>query len=130
MPVEPIDLYISVNTTSNIDKEGLDELAQELSRDLRELDSVQSVEPVRVSKTPERAKGPSIDIGTILIKIAEFGGLSAFVTVLATWLTRDKSRTLKLQLGENVIELTGLSKSEQAELVQWFRTQTGLRLDS
>ncbi len=130
MTTNLISFHITVNSTSDIDKEDLAELSRELYEELNEVDSIISVEPIRGNELPKGAKGPSIDFATLLIKIAEFGGITALITVLGTWLGRDKSRTLKLQIGDKSLELTGLSAVEQQELTQWFQTQAGLRLES
>ena len=130
MTTNLISFYITVNSTSDIDKEDLAELSRELYEELNEVDNITSVEPIRGNEPPKGAKGPYIDFATFLIKIAEFGGITALITVLGTWLGRDKSRTLKLQIGDKSLELTGLSAVEQQELTQWFQTQAGLRLES
>ena len=129
MPQETTDLFISVGVGPNAGSEELDELARQLSDELAELDLV-SVEMARVDRLPEGAKGGPITIGTVLLKIAEAGGISSLITVLGSWLSRDERRTVILQIGENKLEVTGISELEQANLIQWFQTQTGLRLEA
>jgi|GEM_PF-3480500 len=128
MTSELVNLYVSVNSTSDIDNEDIDEMARDLMQELIDLDGIGSVDLV-AQKSPEGAKGPGIDFGTVLVKIVEVGGISTLITVLGTWLSRDRSRTLKLQIDDKSLEITGISKTEQADLIQWFKIQTGIRLD-
>jgi len=121
--------YISIGSSSHIDKEDIERLTRELIGELSDLDGVVSIQPMQSEELPEGAKGFPIDFGTILVKLAELGGITGVVTILSSWLSRDKSRTLKLQIGEKSLELTGLSKAEQQDLVRWFQTQSALHLD-
>lgn len=122
MGKESVDLYVSVKAGSDADKEELDQLARELAKDLNELDNVESVEPVQAEDLPEGARGLLLDFGTVLVKLAEAGGISGLLTVLGSWLSRDESRSLELQLGDKTLAVAGLSKTEQQELIQWFKT--------
>jgi hypothetical protein len=127
MTSKSIDLYVQVGGGPDADKQDLDELARLLTEELSQLDDVESVEPVREGELPEDAKGVPAAVGTVLVKLAETAGVSALINVIGSWLSRDKSRTLKLQLGESALELTGLSGTEQQELVEWFKTQAGMK---
>lgn len=129
MAPKSIDLYVQVGGGSDADQDDLVELAQLLTEELNELDNVESVEPVPEEELPARAKGIPVAVGTLLVKLAETASVASLISVLGGWLARDKRRTLKLQLGDAALELTGLSQSEQQELIQWFQGQTGLRVD-
>jgi hypothetical protein len=124
-----MNFLITVGAGADADSQELDELALQLCDELTELDIV-SAELARGSKLPEGAKGDPTTVGTILIKIAEVGGIAGLTTLLGSWLSRDERRTLTLQLGENKLEITGISEAEQAKLIQWFQMQTGLRLEA
>lgn len=130
MEANCFNFYLSVGSTVNIDDEDREILARELMQDLNELDYIVSVEIASSGKPPDGAKGFSIDFETLIVKMAETGGVSTLITTLGSWLLRDKSRTLKLQINDKSLEVTGLSKAEQADLIQWFKVQTGLQLDS
>lgn len=126
-----IALYVSVGGGPEADREDLDELARGLARELREVDCVESVEPAAGDRPPEGAKGLSVAaVGTLLLKLAEVGGVSALTGALGAWLSRDKSRTLNLHLGDSSLEVTGLSQEEQQDLVRWFQSQAGLSLEA
>jgi hypothetical protein len=126
MTNKSIDLYVQVGGGPDADKQDLEELARLLTEELNQLDNVESAEPVREGELPEDAKGVPVAVGTVLVKLAETAGVTALINVIGSWLSRDKSRTLKLQLGESALELTGLSGVEQRELVEWFKTQAGV----
>ena len=130
MSKETIDLYVSVKAGTDADEEELDQLARELAKDLDELDSIESVEPVQAENLPDGAKGFPVILGTVLVKLAEVGGISALITVLGSWLSRDKSRSLELKLGNKKLAVTGLSQDEQKELIRWFKTQTNAESNS
>ncbi len=125
-----IELYISVDSNMEVDEEYIEELTRNLAADLNELDSLESIDRIEVKKAEEGAKGLSLSMGTLLIKIAEAGGISALISTLRLWLSRDRNRTLRLQLGDNSLEVSGLSDIEQKDLIKWFQTQAGLQLDS
>ncbi|GAB4528281.1 MAG: hypothetical protein Kow0063_04340 [Anaerolineae bacterium] len=129
MASKTIDLYLQVGGGPGADEEDLEELAQHLTDELNELDGIEAVERVQEGKLPEDAKGLLIPAGTLLIKFAETAGVTALINVLGSWLSSDRSRTLKLKLGDATLELTGLSKPEQQELIDWFQGQAGIRLD-
>lgn len=122
-------LFISVRAGADADHEELDELARQLSDELAELDTL-STELPRGDALPEGAKGDPITIGSILVMIAEAGGITSLITVLGSWLSRDEQRSVNLQIGDNKIEVTGISEAEQTELIRWFQMQTGLQLDA
>jgi hypothetical protein len=129
MSLNATDLFITVNSGTDSDSEELDELTRQLLDELAELHLL-LVELARGGKLPEGAKGEPIGVGTILVKIAEAGGITGLVSVLGSWLSRDKRRALKLQIGDNKLEVTGITRGEQARLIKWFQIQTGLRLEA
>lgn len=125
-----LELRITVNPGPNTDMQDAHKLVQELEKDLRHVESVTSLEPVYVENENAGQKGVSVDFSALLVKLAEGTGLAALITVLGQWLGRDRRRSLKLQIGDSSLELTGLSPGEQQELVRWFQTQTGMRFDA
>jgi hypothetical protein len=129
MPQETIELFIFVYAGPTADGEERDELTHQLVNELDELDRA-SVEAKQADSMPEGAKGIPAGAGTILVKMAEVGGITGLITILTSWLSRDERRTMILQIGENKLEVKGISKAEQAKLIQWFQTQTGLRIST
>ncbi len=122
-------LFLSVKITAQVAPEETDELARQLCYELNELDKL-SAELAQDSNLPQGAKGLPVDIGTVLVKVAEVGGITGLLAILGSWLSRDERRTIVLQIGNNKLEVTGISKEEQANLIRWFQTQSGLRLEA
>ena len=129
MSLKATDLFITVSAGTDSDSEELDELARQLLDELVEWDLL-SAELARGGKLPEGVKGEPIEVGTLLVKIAEAGGITGLVSILGSWLSRDKRRALTLQIEDNKLEVTGITKEEQARLIKWFQIQTGLRLEA
>jgi hypothetical protein len=112
-----------------MDPEEIEATTYPLAEALRQVDGVLSVETRAGGSLPPGAMGTPGEVGALLVQVLESLSLTGLVGVLAAWLGRDRSRTLKIQLGDQQIELTGLSRQEQHELVDWFRTQAGMRFE-
>ena len=122
-------LLFSIKVLGDEDPEEIDELTRQLADELDELDAL-STEFAQSSELPPGAMGLSVDIGTLLLTLVEAGGVTTLFTVLGSWLSRDKRRKIEIQIGDNKLVLTDISKDEQTEFIKWFQTQSGLRLDT
>lgn len=120
MNTEPMLIQVSIVKGELDDTEFTAQLIEQLAEELQQIDAVIDVEPCR-TELPGGAKGTPVDFGAILITIAEGSGITTLVTSLIGWVSRDRSRTLKLTLNDNSIELTGLSAKDQATLIKWFK---------
>lgn len=129
MAQKTIGLLIRLGAGTDADSEELDQLARQLRDELNQLNEV-SAELATGGELPKGAKGEPLAIGAILVKIAKAGGITGLLTILGSWLSRDERRTVTLQIGENKLEVTGISGAEQARLIQWFQTQAGLRIEA
>jgi hypothetical protein len=116
-----LTVYVSIKKSGASNQE-IVRLAHNLISDLQEIDGV------RVFGDAGDKLGTS-DFYAILAKLASASAIDSFVKVIGSWLTRDRTCTLKLQIGTNSIEATGLTREEQRELIRWFRVQAGLRFD-
>lgn len=76
----------------------------------------------------ERAKGPSpppgaraaegTSLGTLLVTLASTPELfTAIVGTVREWLSRARSRSVKVKLGDSELELTGVSSEQQERLI-------------
>jgi hypothetical protein len=89
---------------SGASKEEVVRLADNLVSKLHKVDGVQVIRDAGdKSGTP--------DFHTILVKLANAIAIDSFVKVIGSWLTRDQTRTLKLQIGANTIEATSTLSS-------------------
>lgn len=126
MSPQNLDLCISVNLTHHVNQDLRDEFTRQLLDDLLELDM--PVQLIENQDLPVGAKSAAAGIEAILIKILEVGGLTNLNNVLVSWLSRDERRSITLQIGDNKLEINGISKTEQMQLVAWFQAQTSLIL--
>lgn len=124
-----VTIYLSLGSSANREIDVLEEEARELMYALSEVDGVKQVSALLTTGEPD-AKGSTFEWDKLVIEITKAGGLlSALATTLGTWLGRDKNRSLELSIGNNRLHITGISKAEQKELVDWFKLQTGLSLE-
>lgn len=117
-----IDLALEI-ISSNDTKEDIQRLTAKFAKELEKLDFVESTDVVRIEQ--EGAMGQGLT-ETLLVKLAGTSGVSSLLNVFGLILGKDKSRSLKLQIGNNSLEVTGLTKEEQKTLIEWFQAQSGL----
>lgn len=117
----PNMLTLEINVGADSDADEIDHAARQLRNELLELD-VDSVEPASADDVPAGAKGvDAAAFGALIVQWAGSSGLHALATVLADWLNRDKSRSIELQMGEDVIVVSGISAADQSRLIeQWI----------
>jgi hypothetical protein len=114
------DLQICLVALPSDEPKQLDDLTVNLMLDL---DSVVTVSRSTSSDIPAGAK--AIDaalIGHLFVVISHSGeALASIVKLLSVardWLGRQDNRTIKLELGDNKLELSGVSNEEQKKLIQ------------
>lgn len=104
----------------------------ELGRALREAVLSTDVEKAdfAAKPAPSGAKtGIVVDMTTLLVAIASSGALTAVVTAVQAWVMRNQGRTAKLVLGDDELELTGLSRDQQDKAIKtWLDRQRGYNL--
>jgi hypothetical protein len=81
-----------------------------------------------LSQDSEDKSGISF-LHTFIVNLINTSTIESFVKIISTWLARDRSRTLKIQVGTNQIEASGLSKDEQKRLIEWFQIQAGMHFE-
>lgn len=104
------------------DAEEVFELTQGLRGELLELD-LDTVELASGGEAPDGSKGPELlAIGGLAIRFAlQSSVLKSVVDTTVAWLGRQGARSVKLTLGGDTLELTGVSSDEQNRLVdQWI----------
>ena len=75
--------------------------------------------------------GLAMEIGTLLIQAGVAAvAIKGMFDILQSWLSRSERRKLTLHIGENNVEVTGMSKSQQRKLIEWFQSETGFHLDT
>ena len=131
---------------SGADALRLDHLGRQLRSDLLHLDAVAdvtvdgaadpaanpaanpaadaTVEPAPVRPVVSKTRGiDAATASTLAVALLGSGGITAVIGTLREWLNRggaDAGRTVRLEAGGDVLELTGASPAEQERLVALF----------
>ncbi len=119
-------LGIQVAVGSGADAEEVAEAAAQLRRELLDLD-VDAVEQVRAGEPPPGTRAVDVAaLGALMVTVAQSQVLSHVVAVVRSWLARSPQRSIKLELGGDALELTGVSSREQRRLTdEWLRRHAG-----
>ncbi|WP_399886280.1 hypothetical protein ACGH7X_17500 [Streptomyces sp. BBFR51] len=100
----------------------------EASRQLREMllrQRVEQVGPAGTKTAPSGSKaGDLVVVGTLIVTLAP-AVLKAVVATVQAWSERAAGRSALLVLGEDSLELNGLSGREQQRLIDGFLERTG-----
>jgi hypothetical protein len=101
------------------DAEEVAALAERLRRELLQLD-VRNVEQARAGSAPPGAKGvDGIALGTLLVILSRRAAtLASVLDAVQRWLGARPTRSVKLELDGDAIELSAASSGEQARLVE------------
>jgi hypothetical protein len=105
------------------DAERVDVLTGHLRRELAQLD-VERVRPLPAGEAPPgtRALDAAV-LGGLLVTLGQSGtGLAAVITAIRGWLARTPgpARTVRLELGGDVLELSQASADQQDRLIELF----------
>jgi hypothetical protein len=119
----PMDRQVTVEILEDgADPERLDTVTGYLREELAQLD-VESVRAPSGGEAPEGSRAfDVIAIGGLVVSIANSHALRAVVTTVRGWLGRspERSRTVRLELDGDVLELSGASSADQERLVELF----------
>ena len=112
---ETVDVGLQLSSKGG--KNELDDLTRQLRDELLGLD-VDDVQLVSKGAPPPEAKGLGLlAVGGLIVKLVGSKAFANVVAAVAAWLARDKSRTAKLKIGNETIELSGLSAKQQQALI-------------
>lgn len=125
MQGEPVTLGIRVDVGPDADPEEVAEATLRLRRELLDLDA--TVELARAGEPPPGARAVELAaLGTLMLTIAQPDLLAAVVTAVKSWRGSAQHRSVRLELDGDVLELTGVSTSEQRRLADaWLRRHQG-----
>ena len=116
---ERLKLRIDVGVEPDADAAELDEATMQLRSELLELD-VEDVERPTAGPPPPGARAAEVALlGTLLVTAGQ-EVIRALGRVLGDWLSRGAKRTIKLQLDNDIIELTSVSEEDQQRLLDAF----------
>jgi hypothetical protein len=122
MEERPTTFDISVAVGSDADPEEVAEATLQLRRELLELD-VESVEIPRTGEPPPGSRAVDLAaLGTLVVTVTQSQLLASVVAAARSWLAGAPKRSIKLELGGDVLELSGVSSAEQRRLTdEWLR---------
>jgi hypothetical protein len=122
MEERPTALGIHVAVEPGADAEEVTEATLQLRRELLELD-VEAVEIPRAGEPPPGSRAVDLaSLGTLVVTVAQSQLLASVVAAVRSWLAVSRQRSIKLELGDDVLELTGVSSDEQRRLTdEWLR---------
>jgi len=104
---------------ANANHKEIMEISHELIEKIREIDGVE------LSKDTE-SKSSVENLHKFVVNVLNVKALDSIGKAIISWSLRDRSRTLSLQIGSNQLDVSGLSKDEQQELINWFQIQAGM----
>jgi len=121
-------LQLHVGAGEDSDTNEVAELTLQLRQELLELD-VEAVETAREGHVPEGAKAvEAIAAGGLIISLVKSAGLlNAVVNTVQSWLARRGSRSVKLELDGDVLEVTGISPQQQRDLIKTWIERNAAR---
>ena len=120
MPEPPGALRLEIGLAPDADAEELDGATMQLRSELLELD-VDDVERVPGAAPPPGARAiGAVLLGTLAVE-ASRGAIEAVVHTIKSWVSRGSaSRTVKVTLDGDSIELTNVSDEDQQRLIESF----------
>jgi hypothetical protein len=127
---EQTELRVQVGT-EGIEVEELAELTGRLRRTLLELD-VDAVEPVPAGQAPPDARAAeALALGGLVVSLVSASGvLASVVEAIQSWLVGRGSRSVRLELDGDVLEVSGVSSRRQDELIGvWLDRHAGREPD-
>jgi hypothetical protein len=113
---------IRVAVGSDADPEEVAEATLQLRRELLELD-VESVEIPRAGEPPPGTRAVDLAaLGTLVVTVTQSQLLASVVAAVRSWLAGAQKRSIKLELGGDTLELSGVTSAEQRRLTdEWLR---------
>ena len=115
------DLTILIDAGPDAEDEEIQRLTEQLRREILSLE-VEAVRRPSAGEAPPGAKAVGMDvIGALIVEMAHPSTvLAAVIGAVQSWLGSRKGRSVKLQLDGDSIEVTGMSASDQRELIDAF----------
>jgi hypothetical protein len=125
MEEHPATLGIQVAVGREADSEEVAEAALQLRRELLDLD-VDAVEVQAGGEPPPGTRAVELAaLGALAVTISQSELLSSVMATVRWWLAGAPQRSIKLDLGGDTLELTGVSSKEQQRLTdEWLRRHT------
>jgi hypothetical protein len=113
------EIAIAVSLEADADSAELEDATSQLRRELLELD-VDDVKAPSAGAAPPGTRGPAAaEIGTLLVA-AGHAAIGPIVGAIQAWVARRASRSVKLTIDGDSIEVSNVSREDQRELIESF----------
>jgi hypothetical protein len=121
----PVVLGVQVAVGLDGDAEEVAQAAMQLRRELLDLD-VDAAGAREAGEPPPGSRAVDLAaVGALVVNLADSQMLAAVVAAVRSWLAGSPRRSIKLQLGDDALELTGVSSKEQRRLAdEWLARHT------
>ena len=109
------------------DAERLDTLTSSMLVEIRQLD-VEDVTNVSVETPTEGTRAvDALAIGALLVRLVDSAALRSLISAVRRWVHRgaEGSRTVRIEIDGDVLELTGASQVDQEQMVALFVRRHG-----
>jgi hypothetical protein len=117
MTEQTTNLIVEVGADETLDAEELAAITDELQEELLEA-NVNDVKTLASGEPPKGAKaGEALEFGTLLVSLSP-AILQSVVGIVRSWLSRRGSRSVKMKIGEDTLEMSGLTSNEQSRLIE------------
>lgn len=125
MDEHPARIGLQVVVGPDGDAEEIAQATLQLRRELLDLD-VDAVEAPQAGEPPPGSRAVDVAaLGALVVNLADSQLLAAVVAAVRSWLAGSSRRSIKLQLGGDALELTGVSSKEQRRLTdEWLARHT------
>jgi hypothetical protein len=122
MEEQPTTLGVRVVVGPDAEAEEVAEATLQLRRELLDLD-VDAVEVPRAGDAPPGSRAVELAaLGALLVTVARSQLFGPVVAVVRSWVAGSPQRSVKLELGGDVLEVTGVSSRQQQLLIdEWLR---------
>jgi hypothetical protein len=119
-------LDLCIEAGPEADAAELDELAVQLRGQLLELD-IEGADRATAGQAPPGARAGDILLaGALTVMLVQSSGLlTALVETVQSWVSRSDGRSVKLEIDGDVLEVTGITRTDQRELIEtWIDRHT------
>jgi len=125
MEEQTATLCVQVAVGPDAELAEVEKATSQLRRELLDLD-VDAVEVPSAGEPPPDSRAVDVAaLGALVVNFADPQLLAAVMAAVRSWLAGSSRRSIKLQLGGDALELTGVSSAEQRRLAdEWLARHT------
>jgi hypothetical protein len=108
------------------DAEDVARATSQLRQELLGLDVETVQAPMTLAPPPgSRSAADVVALGALAVNLTDPQVLGAVITAIKSWLTGSSRRSIKMEIGGDVLQLTGVSSHEQRRLTdEWLDRHT------